>query len=54
MAEFDLKKIFDTNLQIIKCNVLAEVARLAFDNDFDYFRISGIPEKVIQDDSPRD
>ena len=53
MAEFDLKKIFDTNLQIIKCNVLAEVARLAFDNDFDYFRISGIPEKVIRDDSPR-
>lgn len=53
MAEMDLRKIFDTNLQIIKNNVLAEVAKLAFEDDFDYFKINQIPEIVIQEDSPR-
>lgn len=53
MAELDLKKIFDTNLQIIKCNVLAEVAKLAFADDLDYFKVAAIPEKVIQAGSPR-
>ncbi len=53
MAEIDPRKIFDTNLQVIKSNVLAEVAKLAFEGDFDYFKIAAIPEKVIRSDSPR-